>query len=46
MNIITLVFIAFLISLFIGTSAICWGLGITFGILFLIQILDHMGYLK
>lgn len=45
MTIFSLVLIAFLVSLFIGTKSVCIGLGIVVAILTLIQLADIMKWL-
>lgn len=45
MTIFGIVFIAFLISLFIGTKAVCIGLGLAVAMLTIINFADLMGWL-
>lgn len=45
MTIYAIVLISFLVSLFIGSKAVCIGLGIVVGMLTIILHLDRMGWL-
>ncbi len=45
MTMFGLILIAFLVSLFIGSSKVCWGLGITLAIIIFANLLDSTGWL-
>lgn len=40
-----MIFVAFIFSLFVGTTKVCWGLGIAFAIMSVIVLADEMGFL-
>lgn len=41
-----MILIAFLVSLFIGTSKVCWGLGIAVAVISIAAHLRDIGYIK